>query len=296
VSRRFIDVHAHFPLRAPSGAKPEVDPDGVPGASWNALAAIDFLDRFEIETQFLSLPHLFASPPDRPGQAAAQARAVNERFAGIVADHPGRFGAYATVPADTVDGALEEMSYALGPLGLDGVCLTSHSHGRYLGDPFFEPVVAEAERRSVPVFLHPTAPAHAEHLALGRPPFLVEFPFDTARSVVDAVYAGVFDRHPSLRLIVAHCGGALPALAWRVTHLADLARRSDECGRPAQVASALRRLYFETALSGAASVVRATLDLIDPSHLLYGHGLRCSARVSHPEKHARPGTMRPGRL
>ncbi|KQM83585.1 amidohydrolase family protein [Agromyces sp. Leaf222] len=57
-------------------------------------------------------------------------------------------------------------------------------------------------------------------LTLGRPPFLVEFPVDTFRSLVDAVYAGVLDRHPDLKIIAAHCGGALPALAWRVSSLA----------------------------------------------------------------------------
>jgi predicted TIM-barrel fold metal-dependent hydrolase len=45
---------------------------------------------------------------------------------------------------------------------------------------------------------------------------MVEYIFDTARTVTDLVMAGVLTRHPDMRVIVAHCGGAIPVLADRI--------------------------------------------------------------------------------
>lgn len=267
---RRIDVHAHLPMGALGLPGPGPNP-GAQGPPWDPAAAIAYLDRRDIQTQVLSLPHLFVSAPDRRGGAAGLARQVNERFSALVVGHPNRFGAYATVPLDSAAGAVEELTHALDALHLDGVALTSNSHGRYLGDPVFEPVLAEAERRGVPVFLHPTSSQHADELALGRPNWLVEFPLDTARSVIDAIYAGVFERHPHLRVIVAHCGGALPALAWRITHLVEIGRGdADADVAPESVDRALRNLHYDTALSGAPGVIGAVLQITDTSHLLYG--------------------------
>ncbi|MCW2686836.1 MAG: sle [Mycobacterium sp.] len=73
-------------------------------------------------------------------------------------------------------------------------------------------MLAELERQQVPVFLRPVDSACIEVLWLGRPSSIVEFPFDTARNITDGLYTGLLQRHPGLRLILAHCGGALPTL------------------------------------------------------------------------------------
>ena len=54
---------------------------------------------------------------------------------------------FALLPLPDVDGALEEISYALDVLRLDGVGLFSSVNGRYLGDPSFDPVFNELNRR-----------------------------------------------------------------------------------------------------------------------------------------------------
>jgi hypothetical protein len=43
-------------------------------------------------------------------------RRINEALAEIVAKHPKRFGAIATLPGKTIDGSLSEMEYALDTL------------------------------------------------------------------------------------------------------------------------------------------------------------------------------------
>ncbi|MDR3530902.1 MAG: amidohydrolase family protein [Rhodopila sp.] len=84
------------------------------------------------------------------------AREVNEYAAKVVADHPGRFGFYATLTLPDVDGALAEAAYALDTLHADGVVLHAHSKGTYLGDPRFDPLMDELNRRKAVVFAHPS--------------------------------------------------------------------------------------------------------------------------------------------
>jgi len=111
----------------------------VPPAALDSEAALEFMQRRGISTQMLSLPLAFGTTPDEPGFAARFAREVNEAYAGLIKESPGRFGAFAAVPMDTPDHALAEIEYALDTLGLDGVLLTSNVQGRYFGEPSMSP-------------------------------------------------------------------------------------------------------------------------------------------------------------
>jgi aminocarboxymuconate-semialdehyde decarboxylase len=91
--------------------------------------------------------------------------------------------------------------------------------------------------------VHPTDCPHIDVLGFGRPSSIVEFPFDTARTITNALYTGVFQRHPRLRLILAHCGGVLPTLGWRIGEHTVMGRGPDDADiDPAPVADVLRGL------------------------------------------------------
>lgn len=265
MTRRYIDVHAHLPVDVNAAT-----PSFVSAEDWDPAPTLARMDRLGIATQLLSHP----APPistDGHGDATARARRSNDGFAAVVARYPTRFGAYATLPLDSVTGALAELERAMDRLKLDGVCLASNSAGRYLGTPFFAPLLAEIARRGVPLLVHPMACCAPVPLSRHVPPFLFEFPVDTARTVLDAVYAGVFQRHPALKMIVAHCGGALPSLAWRITHLAPISQPLAGPSVSAEdVEAALRNLYYDTALSCAKGTLDAVLALAGPSQIVFG--------------------------
>ncbi|GAA3290204.1 hypothetical protein GCM10020295_04010 [Streptomyces cinereospinus] len=215
-----IDVHAHYT----GGTVDETFRNGFALAGgfkmsvqWSPQAALEYMDRQGIATQILSAPWTFTGTADDPGFATRWARRVNEEYAQLIEEYPGRFGAFAALPGDSAEAMLEELAYALDTLHLDGVMLNSNTAGRYLGEDWAEPLLAELHRRQVPVFLHPfDSPVIADHLGFGRASSVCEFPFDTARNVINALYRGVFQRYPDLKLILAHCGGALPTLGWRI--------------------------------------------------------------------------------
>ncbi|MBW8487213.1 amidohydrolase family protein [Actinomadura parmotrematis] len=270
-----IDVHAHYlgpavahmfatGFRLAGGYK-------IP-AQWSEEAALAFMDRHGIGTQILSAPWSFTGTADDPERATRFCRTVNEEYAALIERRPDRFGAFASLPADDAKSALAEMRHALDDLKLDGVLLTSNAAGRhYLGGDHYEPILAELHERGVPALVHPVNPPCLDAVGGGRSPSVVEFPFDTARTVTNAIYRGVFQRHPGLTLILAHCGGTLPTLGWRISEHTLMGMGADDADiEPDHVTDVLRGLYYETALAGAPHSLLPTLEVTGPDHVLFG--------------------------
>src|SRR5258706_2141819 len=111
--------------------------------------------------------------------------------------------------------SLEELSYALDVLGLDGFVLFTNSNGVYLGDPALEPVFEELERRKNVVYVHPNPSPDAVAHSLGLPDNLLDFPTDTNRAVAQMHYTNRFARTPNVKYIFSHAGGSIPFLAAR---------------------------------------------------------------------------------
>lgn len=267
-----IDVHSHFVtdsyIRQATAAGHE-HPDGMDRwPTWSVQEHLELMDRHGIAAAMLSM----SSPGVHFGDdhdARRLAREVNEDAARIVVEHPDRFGFFASLPLPDVDGALDEMAYAIDSLGADGVVLMTNTHGTYLGDTSLQPVYAELDRRRAVVFLHPTSPAGYQQSALGRPRPMVEYIFDTARTVTDLLMSGVLERYPDLTVVVPHCGGALPVLADRIGEF--MRQFLGTQGKPATDAvEQLRRLHYDIAGPGFPRQVPALLTLADPDRLLFG--------------------------
>ena len=272
MNRRRIDVHSHFvtdSYRAALDAAGIDHPDGIRATpAWSEAAALEAMDRLDVEVAVLSV----STPGVHLGDdaaAAALARTVNEEAAAIRERHPHRFGSFASLPLPDVDAALVELTHALDVLGADGVVVQTNSGGVYLGDERLEPLYAELAARGAVLFLHPTTAHAGEHLGLGYPRPMLEFMFDTTRSVADMVLSGVLERHPDLQVIVPHAGAALSVLADRVELLLPLL--TPPGGRPApSLRAALGRLHFDLAGAPVPELLRALLAVADPSKLHYG--------------------------
>jgi predicted TIM-barrel fold metal-dependent hydrolase len=267
VCRQLIDVHAHYvsPEQAAQRAQQATARNFVtdPSLGWSAGAAIEFMDAHGIGMQLISSP--------RPLGTEA-ARRINDYGATVVADHPDRFGLLANLPLGTPDEALNEIARAMEELGAAGFVIVSNYDGRLLGDGFFTPVFEELNIRRATILLHPVEPAGFDLVSCGRPGALIEFPFDTTRTVVDAIYAQLFQRYPDFALILAHGGGALPALAHRVAQLGTrsslvpglkgLARKD--------IAEQIAGLYYDTAVAGASTALAPLLEVTGADHVLFG--------------------------
>ncbi len=270
----WIDVHAHFSLpRTPDELQAglKMMHAGCFMAphpfAWSPQMALDHMDRCGIAMQLLSnIPRSLEALRDSNAYGAA-----------LVAERPSRFGLLAAVPTDDPDAALAEIARSDASLSPDGFAVTCCYNGVYLGDARLPPVWAELDRRGATVFLHPDAYARP---SLGRPSALLEVAFETARTVVDMLYAGVFRDFPHIRFVVAHCGGALPALAGRLALLgSELWVPNPRGVTQEEIRTQLAGLFFDTAATGTAHTLRPALELAGCDHLVYGSdcGVPCSS-------------------
>jgi 6-methylsalicylate decarboxylase len=262
-----IDVHTHIvpPAWVKALAAADMDPGGWAIPAWSRESAIATMDEQGIAAGVLSTPAPGVHLGDDAG-GRALARTVNEYAAEAVKDHPDRFGLFASVPLPDTDAALAEAAYALDTLGADGIILLSNADGRYLGDPAFEPLWAELNRRAAVVFVHPTPPPLPR--LPGTPAPLVDYVFDTTRTAVNLVLNGVMGRYPNVKVILSHGGGFLPYAAYRFVGLTatvvDTSRTADSLLRD------FKRFYFDTALTSTPTALPSLLAFAEPGHVLYG--------------------------
>jgi len=269
-----LDVHAHFlppvyrDALMKAGLK-TVD-GGMPVPDWSPERALAIMDEIGVAGAVLSVssPHASFLPPD---EAKTLCRQVNDYAADLCKRHPDRFGAYAILPLPDVEAGLAELGRALDDLKLDGVALPTHAGGAYLGDPKFEPLLAALDKRRTTVFVHPTAPACFEEFGLELPAPMIEFPFDTTRTVASLIFSGALERHPNIRFILPHAGGTLPFLATRMAGIGAIPPVLGPRAKPApDTMKALAGLHYDLALATAPHQVAALRAIAPVSQILYG--------------------------
>ncbi len=227
---------------------------------WTPEVSLAAMDAHGVATAVVSI-----SPPGFSIADATLCAWCNEYAADMMQRYPGRFGSFASLPLPDIDASLSEIGHALDSLKAQGICLLTNYGGRTLGDPLFDPVFAELERRGAVVYVHPNEAPGAP--LVGLPPASLEFPFDTTRAIANMLFTGTFARTRNIRYIFSHAGGTVPFLAER---LARLERRPDlKVHAPDGVLAELRRLHYDVALSAGPLTLGATLRFTTPDKLLF---------------------------
>ena len=233
---------------------------------WTPALSLEAMDTHNVAISILSLttPGLWFGDVEA---ARRTARRFNEYSVELIEKHPGRFGFFAAIPLPDTEGSLREIAHALDELDADGVGLLSSYDDKWLGDPVYEPVFEELNRRKATVFIHPTAPACCQTLMPGIATPMLEVPHDTARAVVSMLFSGTLARFRNIRFILCHAGGTLPAMARRISLYAarDLTDKA-----PRGVEHELRRLYYDIAISGYRPALAALTSLVPMSQILFG--------------------------
>jgi predicted TIM-barrel fold metal-dependent hydrolase len=265
-----IDVHSHFlpeSYRTALADNGHSSPDGFPPQvpEWSAEEHMAVMNRLGIAMSLLSvsLPGVYLGD----GRATRdRAREVNEAGRRAVVDHPGRFGLFASLPLPDVDVAIAEIAYCYDHVDVSGFVLLTNIGGTYLGDQAFWPVFDELDRRGARLFIHPTSPAYWEHTSLGRPQPMLEFFFDTTRTVVDLVLNGTVAHHPGIEFIIPHAGATLAMVADRISVFSLLL----DVDPAVDVFRDLDRLHFDVAGFPLPRQLDALLTITSLEHLHYG--------------------------
>ena len=263
-----VDVHAHFvpdDYRAALVTAGHECPDGMPEIpEWSAHEHVAMMDRLGIGASLLSIssPGVYLEGVD----AADLARAVNEAGRKVAVDHPGRFGQLASLPLPDLDATLAEIEYCCDLLGVDGFALLTNVGGVSVADPACAPVFDELDRRGARVFLHPTSPPCWEQTSFGRPRPMLEFFFETTRTVVELILNGTVAGHPGIEFVVPHAGAALAMVADRASVFSFLL----DADPSVDVLADLGRLHYHLAGFAVPRQLDALRTLVDDAHLHYG--------------------------
>jgi aminocarboxymuconate-semialdehyde decarboxylase len=196
-------------------------------------------------------------------------RIYNEALARLAEAHPVRVRALGTVPLQDPDLAARELETVMRLPGLCGVEVAASINGASPGDDRFRPFWAAAEATGAVVFIHPTTrgldlPALAEYY-LGN---AVGNPLETTIAAAHLVMAGVLEAHPRLRIVLAHGGGALPALRGRLRHAQRVTAPARARLRE-PVETSLARFYYDT-ITHEATLLRALVEFAGPEHVVLG--------------------------
>ncbi|WP_336215280.1 amidohydrolase family protein [Nonomuraea sp. LPB2021202275-12-8] len=201
-----------------------------------------------------------------PGLATEVCRLAAEGVAEQVARAPDRLYGLGSAPLQHPELLVKALDHALG-LGLKGVEISSHAPGRELSDPAYELFWARAAEMGAVVFLHPFGCTLDERLDRWYLSNIVGQPVENAVALSHLIFSGVLDRHPGLKLLVAHGGGYLPHYLGRADHGWRIRTDARTCAR--EPSSYLRDLHFDS-LTHDPDVLRGLLRVAGPGHVLLG--------------------------
>jgi predicted TIM-barrel fold metal-dependent hydrolase len=265
----WIDVHHHFspPAYTEVTAQKKVLPGPMVG--WSLQKTIEDMDQGGVATSMNSIvvPGVWFGDPE---QARHLARDSNEYAAKLVSDYPGRFGSFATVTLPDIEGSLREIEYALDVLKADGIMLFTSYDDKWLGDPFFDPVFEELNRRKAVVFVHPTDNACCKNLLPGISTATIEYGTDTTRAIVRMVYSGSAKRYPDVRVIFSHGGGTMPYLIGRFVNRVPRARENPGERASHDFQAEVGKFYYDTAQTFHPVPMNALRHVVPASQILFG--------------------------
>ncbi|KAL8287418.1 hypothetical protein RQP46_003276 [Phenoliferia psychrophenolica] len=203
---------------------------------WDRKEKIAFMDTHGIDVTIVSLanPWFDFLEPDEAVSSASELNidiesycatyssadaAQSTSFVALTEKRLFAFGSLPLVPGVEIEKVLEAIKQVQSLPHLRGVVMGTKGLGKGLDDQAMEPIWAALAAAELTIFVHPhygvegafgeQDNGHVLALALG-------FPFETTIAIARLILFGVLDRHPTLRLLLAHSAGALPALSSRL--------------------------------------------------------------------------------
>jgi 2,3-dihydroxybenzoate decarboxylase len=186
------------------------------------------MDASGVELMILSLNAPAVQAIHDVQRAIHVAREANDLLAGEIARRPDRFAGFAALPMQDPEEAARELTRCVKELGFVGALVNGFSQaGRadsavYYDLPQYRPFWRTVAALDVPFYLHPrnplpgSIPGYDGHNWLLGPNWA--FHAETAVHALRLIGTGLFDEHPTLRIILGHLGEGMPAYLWRIDH------------------------------------------------------------------------------
>lgn len=195
---------------------------------WSPAARMRECDEKNVTVQVLStIPGTGFNYHVPAADALTVAEFLNDHIRDCVAEDPKRFVGIGTVPMQDTSLAIQELRRCINELGMVGVQIGSHINGINLENPVLDDFWTEVENLNCCVFIHPWYMDKAQRSQKHWFQWTLGMPHETAVAGASLTQGGVLEKHPKLRVCLAHGGGSFPALFGRIKHGMDC--RPDLC-------------------------------------------------------------------
>jgi predicted TIM-barrel fold metal-dependent hydrolase len=245
-----IDIHHHAIFQNHKGIL------NLP--KWSIESDNEALDRMGIIGALLSLP-ISATPEI--------VQKLNYNLAELASYNEKKYGFLASLPLGNIDAGIKEIDFALDQLNADGFILPTNYQGIYLGSNTLTPLLEKLDDRKATVLVHPTTPSGDNLPNFNRDLSVYEYPLETTRAVMDLIYNDRCNQFPNIKWIIAHAGGTIPYLAYRLSIASEW---NGITQTPEQVLKSIKSLYFDLALSTSPNVFSCLQNIVDSEHILFG--------------------------
>jgi len=237
------------------------------------------MDAEDVGIQAVSCVPFLMYPEVTSDLGLAIAQVNNDALAAIGQRLSERFMPLASVPLQDPPAAARELE-RVAKLGLRGVEIPPRIYEQGLDESQFEAFWAAAESLQMVVCIHPFEAAPKGMLARYGLGVLAGNLFDTGLAAAVLIYGGVLERHPNLRIVLYHAGGALPSMLGRL----DMGfERIPECRAaiPRPPSSYVYQFCFDTVAFNPA-MLRYLAETYGADRLVIGTDYPLPAGIMHP--------------
>lgn len=239
------------------------------------------LDEFEGVVQVLSTTMPPVDEIVGPKEAAELARMCNDEMAEMLAKWPQRYiAAIANLPLNNMDAALKEAERAIKELGFKGIQIYTRVNGKPLSTGEMMPLYELMCHFDLPIWIHPMrsssqADYPTETVSFNQLFSIFGWPYDTTAAMTRLVFAGTFEKFPTIKFITHHLGGMVPYFSDRlVAHYDNGLERLGAKQFPGLTRPPVeyyKMFYGDTVLNGNSNyALECGLAFFGEDHVLFG--------------------------
>ena len=281
---KLIAIEEHFltPAIRAAWAASAVGQDGTASFDQGEMEArlddlgpqrLALMDESGVDVQVLSVttPALHNL---EPAPSVALARQTNDLVAATVAQYPTRFQGFVTLPTAAPAEVAPELTRSVTQLGLMGAMLCGRTRAKNLDHPDFWPLFETAAALGVPLFIHPQIPQRAvqdvyyagfgDAVDTAFAAFGLGWHYEAGIQFVRLLLAGVFDKYPTLQIVLGHWGEVVLFYLERLNSLGRVAKLD----RP--IADYFRQnLYVTPSGMWSQAYLQRTLEVVGAERILF---------------------------
>jgi len=279
VKGKVIDVHCHVtPQRFQKAVLDGNDWHGMTIADgeldnlpnrWLPERRIEEMDAINIDVQVVSPTDVFYQYGQDPKVTQTISREVNEEVAEIAREYPDRIMGLGTLPMQDTKRAVEEATHGIRELGLVGFMIDDHVNALTYDHDVFSELWAAIEELGAFILVHQFHPTVVfyriqDYFLLNSVGNLV----DRTLAWAALIYGGVMDRHPNLKICLAHAGGYVPYALDRIDTGWEV--WPDSRGKSESKPSTyVDRFYYDT-VTFTDRNLRFMLDVLGSENVVFG--------------------------